>query len=62
MAAGAPLNSVQLGVLMNKKSGLAPAVQAAIQSLIDSGTYQEIATKYNLDTSTLTKAEINPKS
>jgi len=62
LSAGAPLNSVLLGVLMNKKSGLAPAVQAAIQSLIDSGRYQEIAQKYDLETSTLTTAEINPKS
>ncbi|MDO9486202.1 MAG: ABC transporter substrate-binding protein [Actinomycetota bacterium] len=57
-----PLNSVLLGVLMNKDSGLAPAVQAAIQSLIDSGRYQEIAEKYDLESSTLTTAEINPKS
>lgn len=58
---GTPLNSVLLGVLMNKKSGLAPAVQAAIQSLIDSGRYQEIASKYDLESSTLTTAEVNPK-
>jgi len=58
---GAPLNSVLLGVLMNKKSGLAPAVQAAIQSLIDSGRYQEIAEKYDLASSTITTAETNPK-
>lgn len=62
VSAGTPLNSVLLGALMNKKSGLAPAVQAAIQSLIDSGRYQEIADKYDLETSTLTTAEINPKS
>ncbi|MDO8731894.1 MAG: ABC transporter substrate-binding protein [Actinomycetota bacterium] len=62
LSAGTPLNSVLLGVLMNKKSGLAPAVQAAIQSLIDSGRYQEIAGKYDLETSTLTSAEVNPKS
>jgi len=62
VSVGAPLNSVLLGVLMNKKSGIAPAVQAAIQSLIDSGRYQEIADKYDLETSTLTTAEINPKS
>lgn len=62
VSAGTPLNSVLLGVLMNKKSGLAPAVQAAVQSLIDSGRYQEIADKYDLETSTLTTAEVNPKS
>ncbi len=61
LSEGAPLNSVLLGVLMNKKSGLAPAVQAAIQSLIDSGRYKEIADKYQLGTSTLTTAEVNPK-
>ena len=59
--AGALLNPVLLGALTAKDSGLAPALQAAFQKLIDNGTYQQIADKYNLSTSVITTSEVNPK-
>lgn len=59
--AGALLNPVTLGILMGKDTGLAPALQAAVQQLIDNGTYQQLADKYNLSTSVITTSEVNPK-
>ena len=59
--AGALLNPVILGALSAKGSGVSQALQAAFQKLIDNGTYQQIADKYNLSTSVITKSEVNPK-
>jgi polar amino acid transport system substrate-binding protein len=59
--AGALLNPVILGALTVKGSGLAAALQAAFQVLIDNGTYQQIADKYSLSTSVITTSEVNPK-
>ena len=59
--AGALLNPVILGALTAKGSGLAAALQAAFQVLIDNGTYQQIADKYSLSTSVITTSEVNPK-
>jgi polar amino acid transport system substrate-binding protein len=59
--AGPLLNPVILGALTSKSSNLAPALQAAFQKLIDNGTYQQIADKYNLSTSVITTSEVNPK-
>jgi len=59
--AGPLLNPVILGALTAKSSNLAPALQAAFQKLIDNGTYQQIADKYNLSTSVITTSEVNPK-
>lgn len=59
--AGALLNPVILGALSAKGSGVAQALQAAFQKLIDNGTYQQIADKYNLSTSVITTSEVNPK-
>lgn len=59
--AGALLNPVILGALTAKGSDLAPALQEAFQRLIDNGTYQQIADKYNLSTSVITTSEVNPK-
>ncbi len=58
---GALLNPVILGALSAKGSGVAQALQAAFQKLIDNGTYQQIADKYNLSTSVITTSEVNPK-
>jgi polar amino acid transport system substrate-binding protein len=59
--AGALLNPVILGALSAKGSGVAQALQAAFQQLIDNGTYQQIADKYSLSTSVITTSEVNPK-
>ena len=58
--AGALLNPVTLGILMGKDTGLAPALQAAVQQLIDNGTYQQLADKYNLSTSVILNSQVNP--
>jgi polar amino acid transport system substrate-binding protein len=58
---GALLNPVTLGILMGKDNGLAPALQAAVQQLIDNGTYQQLADKYNLSTSIILNSQVNPK-
>lgn len=42
-----------------KSSGLAPAIQAAIQSLIDDGTYANILGAYGVEAGSVTKSEIN---
>ncbi|MDD2817674.1 MAG: ABC transporter substrate-binding protein [Candidatus Nanopelagicales bacterium] len=59
--AGPLLNPVLLGALSAKGSGVAQALQAAFQKLIDNGTYQQFADKYNLSTSVITTSEVNPK-
>lgn len=42
-----------------KDSGLAPAIQAAIQSLIDDGTYNDILSAYGVEAGGVAKSEIN---
>lgn len=42
-----------------KDSGLAPALQAAIQSLIDDGTYANILGAYGVEAGAVAKSEIN---
>lgn len=42
-----------------KDSGLAPAIQAAIQSLIDDGTYANILGAYGVEAGSVTTSEIN---
>ena len=49
------------GVAMAKgDGGLSKAFQAAIQSLIDDGTYGKIMAAWNLAPAVVTTAEINP--
>ncbi len=47
-----------IGVL-KKNSGLTAAIQAAVQSLIDDGTYAELLAKWNLSDFAVTEATIN---
>lgn len=42
-----------------KDSGVAPAIQAAIQSLIDDGTYNDILSAYGVQAGGVEKSEIN---
>jgi polar amino acid transport system substrate-binding protein len=42
-----------------KDSGLAPAIQAAIQSLIDDGTYANILGAFGVEAGSVAKSEIN---
>lgn len=52
--------SVLTGVgVLKENSGLTAAIQAAIQSLIDDGTYAELLAKWNLSAFAVTEATIN---
>jgi polar amino acid transport system substrate-binding protein len=47
------------GIALAKDSKLTPAIQAAVQSLIDNGTYDAILKKWNLQGEGIDTAEIN---
>lgn len=50
-----------IGIAMPKGSDLAPALQAAVQHLIDDGTYEKIVKKWGLEDGAIKKAPLNPK-
>ncbi|WP_406202998.1 ABC transporter substrate-binding protein [Kitasatospora sp. NBC_01560] len=56
---GATYDSAPYGVAVAKGSALAPAVQAAVQSLIDDGTYKQILTKWGVEAGALDKSTLN---
>jgi len=49
-----------IGIAMPKGSDMAPALQAAVQHLIDDGTYQKIVQKWGLEASAIKQAPLNP--
>jgi len=49
-----------IGIAMPKGSDMAPALQAAVQHLIDDGTYQKIVTKWGLEAGAIKQAPLNP--
>ena len=49
-----------IGIAMPKGSDLAPAMQAAVQHLIDDGTYQKIVQKWGLEGGAIKQAPLNP--
>lgn len=48
------------GVIVNRESDLAPAVQAALESLIEDGTYEEILTRWGLEDYSIRRPTIKP--
>jgi polar amino acid transport system substrate-binding protein len=58
-AAGTTFEVAPYGFPIAKNSPLAPAIQKALQSLIDDGTYQKILAKYGVQDGAVTKASIN---
>lgn len=48
------------GVLVNRDSGLAPAVQLAVQSLIDDGTYADILARWGQESGAVARSRLNP--
>ena len=50
-----------IGVALPKDSGMAKPMQAAIQHLIDDGTYAKIITKWGLQGGAIKKSPLNPK-
>ncbi|MFJ2967556.1 ABC transporter substrate-binding protein [Streptomyces collinus] len=57
---GSYLKPNPLGTAMTKNSGMAEAMQAAVQRLMDDGTYQKIMTKWGLSAMAIDKAVVNP--
>ena len=49
-----------IGIALPKGSDLAPVLQAAVQHLIDDGTYQKIVQKWGLQSGAIKKAPLNP--
>jgi polar amino acid transport system substrate-binding protein len=56
---GTDYGEAPYGVAINKKTGLTPAIQAAIQSLIDNGKYTTILKKWNLQDEGVATSKIN---
>lgn len=57
--AGKTFDSAPYGIVLAKDSGLAPAIQAALQSLMDDGTYGEILSAWGVANGGITSATIN---
>lgn len=58
-AAGASFDVAPYGYALSKTFGLEKAVQAAVQSLMDDGTYLAILTKYGVQDGAIKSATIN---
>ncbi|MDH6123347.1 ABC transporter substrate-binding protein [Kitasatospora sp. GP82] len=56
---GPTTDSAPYGVVVAKGSALAKAVQGAVQSLMDDGTYKQILQKWGVEAGAIDKAEIN---
>ncbi|MGH2905384.1 MAG: ABC transporter substrate-binding protein [Solirubrobacterales bacterium] len=56
---GVDYGEAPYGIAVNKDSGLTPAIQAGMQSLMDSGKYKEILTKWNLADEGIDTAKVN---
>ncbi|HUQ58887.1 ABC transporter substrate-binding protein [Lentzea sp.] len=58
----APINGGPYGIGVNKQNAkLSEAIKAALQSLIDDGTYEKILTTWDIKQGAITKAAINGK-
>lgn len=58
-AAGSAFEVAPYGYALSKTLGLDKAVQAAVQSLMDDGTYKAILTKYGVQDGAISSATIN---
>jgi polar amino acid transport system substrate-binding protein len=56
---GKDYDSAPYGIAINKKTELTPAIQAAVQTLIDDGTYTAILKKWGLESGAITESKIN---
>lgn len=61
-AAGSTFEVAPYGLPIAKNSKLTPAIQKALQSLIDDGTYQRILTSWGVEGGAVTSATINAGS
>ncbi|MEV6211287.1 transporter substrate-binding domain-containing protein [Kitasatospora sp. NPDC051914] len=56
---GSTYDTAPYGIAVAKGSPLGQAVQGAVQSLIDDGTYQQILTKWGVEAGAISKSQIN---
>lgn len=59
VAAGDTFDEAPYGFALAKRSDLVPAIQAALESLIDDGTYLDILTKWGVEDGAVDTATIN---
>jgi polar amino acid transport system substrate-binding protein len=57
--AGSISEAAPFGVALPKDGSMTPAIQAAMQSLMDDGTYLEILTKWGVEDGAITTATVN---
>jgi polar amino acid transport system substrate-binding protein len=57
---GAEWGQVTIGFVTNKGSGLAAPMAAAINELIENGTYKKIMASYGLEANMITESAVNP--
>jgi polar amino acid transport system substrate-binding protein len=57
--AGEAIESSPIGVAVPKESGMTEAVHAALQSIIDDGTYGALVERWNLGKGAVTSSEVN---
>lgn len=58
-ATGKDYATAPYGIAVNKKTGLTPAVQAAVQALMDNGAYAAILKKWGLTGGAITESKVN---
>ncbi|MGF1427783.1 ABC transporter substrate-binding protein [Kitasatospora sp. LaBMicrA B282] len=56
---GSTTDTAPYGVVVAKNSALTPAVQGAVQSLIDDGTYQKILQKWGVQSGAIATSQVN---
>ncbi|MEU1419010.1 ABC transporter substrate-binding protein [Kitasatospora sp. NPDC005751] len=56
---GATYDAAPYGIALAKGSALTPAVQSAVQSLIDDGTYKQILSKWGVEAGAIDKSTVN---
>ena len=62
-AVGQPYDTAPYGIVLNKNQGdFGAAIQGAVQSLIDDGTYKAILDKWNVGAGAIAKSEIDPSA
>jgi polar amino acid transport system substrate-binding protein len=59
VASGPPFNSAPFGIASQKDSGMAAAVQKALEKMIADGTYEQILQKWGMQDSAITAPETN---
>ncbi len=59
LAEGEPYNPAPFGIASQKDSGMAEAVQAAVEKLVADGTYEQILTKWGMQSGAVEAPKVN---